>query len=621
MPIVFEGKTYDQDWHEIDAMGRRIGPGKDWRANADWAGKTGGQNPYTNEAGSSPHDATGFIPGNEPGSTLPKGPAGGGFLDYAKMDAYRRSLMPQAPRPSASSRWSSPYIPSSSQPSRGAVSGGSAGGDFDDFNNQITQAYRSFLGRDPGGDDAQKWWSGAYGHGSGSAGLPAIIAAIQNSDEAKQRGVVGQPSGDINHHYNQPTPPIQPLQSTQDRNLDYWSSQGVPTTQMFDMTTGQMLPGWQRTGRGYERTGGTTTTPGPQNGNFEGWFQQLVQGKRISPKTLKELEPILNQHGIKLGPLNARGFTDGIILPDGTFIDVILSATEDGGQGWGWIRPTGGVGGHPVPPSQYSDPYSSLLESLIGSRIGGLQGGYDDFARRQYETALQDRARSLSSGNAQLDQLMGYLQERFTDLKKPGFTGAENEVIRTSALDPIEQDRSAAKQRILTEISRRGIDPKSGIAQEMLAEVDRGFDAIRGTTQTQLASTEMARREDRASRAQSIGAQLADIPDARAREQLDVFGALEKLSMLARQEDEARSREAISYGGVLSDMGPQRLQLAMQAAGMGGNPSSLGALLTQIAGMNQNASAFNQGNSNSLWSGLGSLAAILSRQQNAGLRF
>ena len=70
MAKVWEGKTYDEDWHEIDAMGNRIGDGKDWGANAAYAGATGTQNPYTNKAGSSPWDKSGLIPGNEPGSTL-----------------------------------------------------------------------------------------------------------------------------------------------------------------------------------------------------------------------------------------------------------------------------------------------------------------------------------------------------------------------------------------------------------------------------------------------------------------------------------------------------------------------------------------------------------------------
>ena len=84
-------------------------------------------------------------------------------------------------------------------------------------------------------------------------------------------------------------------------------------------------------------------------------------------------------------------------------------------------------------------------------------------------------------------------------------------------------------------------------------------------------------------------------------------------------EAEARSREAIQYGGVLSNMGPERMQLAMQAAGMGGNPSALSGTLSNLMGINQQQGMYNQQNQSQLWSGLGSLAAIIARSGQSGL--
>lgn len=433
------------------------------------------------------------------------------------------------------------------------------------FDQQIGGAYEQFLGRQASPDELNNWWSGNYGYGSNGSNIQSMLGAISTSGEARAR--------------QQPT--TQP------------PAGGAPTS--------------------------SYSGPGPQGGNYDSWLMQLTQGKPPSPQTLKQLEPILNQYGIRLGPPNARGWSDGVFLPDGTFLDLIEGATENGGVRWQTLRPTGGVGGGQAPGNQYSDPYTMFLEQLIKSRIGNLQGGYDASMRNQYQNALQQRASQLGQGNQQLDQLMQYLQERFTDLKGPGYTGAENEVLRTSALDPVESDRTAAIKRVTEQLAARGLTMESGIAQQMLQEVNKQFDAIRGQNQNTLAANELGRRENRNQRAEMIGAQIADIPEQRAREQLDVFGALERLSLLARQEDEARSREAISYGGVLSDLGPQRLNLAMQAAGMGGNPSALGSVLTNIAGMNQNASVYNQQNQNSLWSGLGSLAAIIARSGQSGL--
>ena len=476
------------------------------------------------------------------------------------------------------------------------------GGPGADYTGALGKAYQDYLGRQASPDELTNWWSGTYGYGKGWDNLNQAREAIRTSGEAKSRNNGAAP----NPYY---------------QDTAYWQGQNVNPSDMFD-ANGQLKAGWSRTAKGYERTGGTTSTvPGPQGGNFQQWFQGLTNGKRVSPKTLKEMEPILNQYGIKLGPLNARGFTDGIILPDGTFVDVILSAVEDGGTGWGWI--TGGghgqVGGGQPPGNQYSDPYTQFLEQLIKSRIGNLQGGYDSSARDQYGRALQNRGDALGQGNKQLDQLLGYLQERFTDLKGPGYTGAENEIIRTGALDPMERDRTAARQRLTERLAARGINQDSGIFQQAMQALDTEFDGMRSLAQGRLAENEIGRRENRNQRAEMIGAQIADIPDQRAREQLDVFGALENLSRLARGEDEARSREAISYGGVLSDLGPQRMQLAMQAAGMGGNPSALGSMLTQIAGLNQQGQAYGAQNQQALWSGLGSIAAIIARSGQSGL--
>lgn len=338
-----------------------------------------------------------------------------------------------------------------------------------------------------------------------------------------------------------------------------------------------------------------------------------MAGKPPSPQSLKALEPILNQYGIKLGPNNARGFTDGIILQDGTFVDVIEAATATGGKAWAWMIPTGAPGGVDLPGGQYNDPYTGLLEEMLKQRIGGLQGGVNDPNAAAYQNALRNRAGALGAGNQQLDQLLGYLQERFTDLQGPGYTGAENEVLRTQALDPIEQDRAAAKKRVMESLSARGMSPDDGTYQAAMLEVDNAFDAMRGETQTSLASSELSRRENRSQRAELLGAQLVDIPEARSREQLDVYSAIEMLSRTLRGEDDARQREALGYAGTLSDLGPQRLQLALQAMGAGGDPSSLGSSLFNMANLNQNAAYLNQRNSGSLWSGLGSIAAILSQ--------
>lgn len=71
MGYTWNGRTYSMDWHPYNDDGT-ISPDKDWQANAEYAAANNTQNPYTNEAGASPYDKSGLVPGNEPGSTLPR---------------------------------------------------------------------------------------------------------------------------------------------------------------------------------------------------------------------------------------------------------------------------------------------------------------------------------------------------------------------------------------------------------------------------------------------------------------------------------------------------------------------------------------------------------------------
>ncbi len=467
----------------------------------------------------------------------------------------------------------------------------------------VRNAYRQYVGRDASDEEVQTWLSGGYGWGDKN-NLQGVLSGIIQS-------ATGKPGY---------------------QDFDYWKALGFDTADMFD-ANGQVKPGWSRTAKGYEYnpsaagtpppTGTTTTTQPP--GGYQQWFTTLMQGKPSSPQALSAMEAELAKYGIKLQKDSAGNVRGRIFLPDGHAYDVV----SQWGQPWTWIdrglggdgltSPLGGSTARPTAPTlpggQYNDPYTKMLEEMLKSRIGNLNTPVSDPYRDQYAAALQKRTADLNNmGEGQIKQLMDFLQKRFTDLQGPGYTGAENEVWRTQALDPIEQDRSAARKRIIERMAARGHTMESGPMQAALLEVDKAFDQLRGETQTQMASTDLARREGRQQRAETIGAQLTDIPEQRARESLDVQSALEQLSALVRNEQDARSRESLGYAGTLSDLGPQRLQLALQAMGMGGSPESLGNTLFNVAGLNQNAANLNRSNSGNLWSGLGSIAAILANR-------
>lgn len=502
-----------------------------------------------------------------------------------------------------------------SQPTQQTASASSAPpaqqGLYQDARGQdIRGHYKQYLGRDASDDEVAQWWNQPG---------PGYMLGIMDSDESLERNIPLW----YQEFLGRAATPYDVTLWRQNRDGYNKIRGGIMSSAEAQEYARRRAAGQNPPPPGTTPPpgGGGNTTTG-SGGDLESWIRSQLTGVS-SPQALLALESTLAQRGIRLQKDSAGNVRGRLYLPDGRTVDLVTNGGW--GQPWTWIDRgkggggAGGVGGGNLPGNQYSDPYTQMLEELIKARIASLQGGYDDSMRQQLQRALQGRADALGRGNQQLDQLLGYLQKRFTDLKGPGYTGAENEVIRTGALDPLERDRAAAKKRAIERISAMGHTLESGVAEQIMQEIDREFDAYRGVTQNQLTMNDLNRREDRSQRAEMIGASIADIPDQRAREQLDVFQALEQLSLLARNEDQARSREAIGYAGGLNDLSWQRFQMAMQAAGMGGNPAQLGGMLTNMMGLNQNAAMFNQNNQSALWSGLGSLAAIIARSGRSGL--
>lgn len=435
---------------------------------------------------------------------------------------------------------------------------------------QLESWFKTYLGRTPG--------AGEYDiHRQNPGGLDAVLQAILGSDEYKQR---------------------------------------------------------QGAGGG---TGGGTDAGGPQGGDYAGWFASLRAGKPPTPAQLIALEPTLNKYGVKV-LRNARGTAGKIQLPDGSIVDVIIGA-DRGGLDWSWQTGDGGGGGTgagttpgaPKPtigtvpginigqlPNQFNNPDSAYLEDFIRQYLGELTQGVDDPFRDQYAALLQGRTDDLAGGTDRLNQLLAYLDQRAKELQTPGYTGAEKEIIRTDALDPIERDRQAARQRMLARLSERGLTPDSGIAQQALLLVDNEFDAMRAEAQRTIALNELGRRDDRANQALGLMTTGVDVTDAKQREALDTANALFGLSQGVRDETTARRDKALSLIGILQQMPYEALQAALATLGQGESPSGVMNSLLQIAELNNQKALIKQSKSSSFWSGMGSLAALLSQSQSKG---
>lgn len=212
----------------------------------------------------------------------------------------------------------------------------------------------------------------------------------------------------------------------------------------------------------------------------------------------------------------------------------------------------GGNGG------QFTDPIAGALESQAASRQSRLQNPPQGSGLNLYENALKDVSAQFQQG---------------------GFTPAEMEIFQTQALDPLEQLRSARKQQVMENIARRGLNPQSGIAQSMLADVDRQFDSLRSQQQ------------------RSIAGQAANERSSR------MLQALQMLGNLAGSE-EGRLDKAFSYAQVPMQLDDRAFGRGMSFYNAAGNPLSLINPLLNLGNLQQ-------GRSDSQSEALGLIAALL----------
>lgn len=300
------------------------------------------------------------------------------------------------------------------------------------------------------------------------------------------------------------------------------------------------------------------------------WFRQITQGLAPNRASLAGLESQFTPRGIKLGRPNARGDITKIQLADGSWVRV-TEGSEGPGARWTWVVQPSGAG-VPGAPSQFSDPASRQLEAYLTAQMGRLESQRS--AQEQANVGFRQRQ---GEAQASADRLTKFLQERAGRLQGPAYTGTEQEILRTQQLDPMERDRQAARQRAMHNISARGFEPESGIAQELLNQVDRGFDEQRAQAQGQLGYRQIMEQRSREQEAQALLAQIPQLQRAGASGDLDFLQALDAavnrpseaqmpLSMLQYQIPQQALQQALAAMG----MGPSQNDLFNQAMGLYG---------------------------------------------------
>lgn len=229
-----------------------------------------------------------------------------------------------------------------------------------------------------------------------------------------------------------------------------------------------------------------------------------------------------------------------------------------------------------APGDQFDDPYTKSLEDLLKQQLASLQ---------QPQT------------NPALDNLLKFLNTQFAEKSQnPGYTTAEQALLRTQALDPIEQDRSAALRRSQERISERGFLPSSGLAELQDQQIDLGYDQLRGAAQRDLGINAINRRDQNLAQALTLG-QLAGV----------------QIPQLQRAEDQSRRNEAVQLASLLYQL--PRNAMNDSLAVLNGSPSSndLFSQAIQLMSAQENQRRYDQQQQQAFWESIGqALSGIFS---------
>ncbi len=250
-------------------------------------------------------------------------------------------------------------------------------------------------------------------------------------------------------------------------------------------------------------------------------YQTIIRQWQQSHSASEPLDPLIAE--LTRNGINASAFMYGA-TPSGNEITINGQKYKvKTGDNANWYDPSVGEGPASSYMGAFSDPSTQYMEQYYKSLLDQLTG--QNSAMQQQRAALQARMPDIQ---ASTQRLIDTLSVRASKLQGPAYTGSEQEVLRTQALDPIERDRSARKQQALQNIGSRGFDPTSGIAQELLNNVDSVYDKQRAGAQTDLAYRTINEQRAREQEAQQLLAMIPQIQRAGATGDLQFLTQLDQ---------------------------------------------------------------------------------------------
>lgn len=319
------------------------------------------------------------------------------------------------------------------------------------------------------------------------------------------------------------------------------TSSWTPTSNTQTPTTDQPLP--------------TTQTPGTMSWtNALGNANAAARGNKNINSALNsdQINYLMQRFGGTVGNDVTQAGLDPVLAYLNGWAPGQAGPFGSGSGGGGGTGGTGGPantgvnGGSFGGTNVFNDPATSSYESLINQRIGQLQTPYTP---PDFQPAID------------------YLRSYFQQLQGAPYSPWQMDTMQTQTLDPMERQRTAAKQQAIQRLSARGIDPSSGIAQQTLNDIDNSFNTIRSTAQSKFTTDAIHQSQQNAQQAAVLGPQISQLEQGNFNTQ------------------EGRLDQAVNLASIIPTLSWNRLQ-STQTPSM--DPSSLLSLLNTFQGQGYN---------------------------------
>jgi len=226
---------------------------------------------------------------------------------------------------------------------------------------------------------------------------------------------------------------------------------------------------------------------------------------------------------------------------------------------------------NPEPPYTPPDP-----PAPAPTASGGGSSHYGSDGDIAFRKATFDWANRLQQPvqNPDFQPMVDYLRKYFQQLQGPAYTPAQMELMQTQSLQPLEEQRAAARQQVIQRLAAKGINPGSGVVEKALQEVDHSFNQQRTQTQAGFATNAINLDRQNAASAAAVGQNLAGIQNQQ------------------QQLNEGRGLQAVNLLAALPQLDNQTQALAQSWLGQYNPMAGMGYGLQAQQQNNQNSQAY-----------------------------